>query len=168
MKAIELIRWAMELTEQGTVAMVADMRDAAMTPSTPGGKSGDGNHSLWLLGHLAYIEANIPKVLFGETNTLQHWAPLFASGTTPSADEKKYPSFDEVLRAYREARARNRKLLEEVGEAGLDRVPKQIPPGFEDAMKSFGHTLLLISLHNMVHYGQIADARRVAGRKPLL
>ena len=55
MKAIELIRWAMELTEQGTAALVEDMRDAALTPSTPGGKGGDGNHSLWLLGHLAYI-----------------------------------------------------------------------------------------------------------------
>jgi ABC-type oligopeptide transport system ATPase subunit len=31
-----------------------------------------------------------------------------------------------------------------------------------------GRTLLLIALHQMVHYGQIADARRAAGRKPLM
>jgi hypothetical protein len=35
-------------------------------------------------------------------------------------------------------------------------------------MATFGSSLLLIALHQMVHYGQIADSRRVAGRKPLM
>jgi uncharacterized damage-inducible protein DinB len=94
--------------------------------------------------------------------------PLFAPGTVPKADAAAYPPFDEVLRTYRELRARNLKLLDQVGEAGLDRAPKHVPPGFEGVMQTFGQTLLLITLHNMVHYGQIADARRVAGRKPLV
>jgi hypothetical protein len=34
-------------------------------------------------------------------------------------------------------------------------------------MTSFGNTLLLISLHNMFHNGEIADCRRVAGLKPM-
>ena len=37
---------------------------------------------------------------------------------------------------------------------------RNIPPGFEDAMKTAGHTFLLVTLHQMVHYGQIADARQ--------
>ena len=164
MKAIELIRWAMQMTEQGTTALVADMRDAALTQPTSRG----GNHPLWILGHLAYLEGAIPTVLLGEPNPAERWAPLFASGTQPKTDASAYPSFDEVLKTYRDMRARNLKLLDELGEAALDRVPKQIPPGFEDAMKTFGHTFLLIALHNMVHYGQIADARRVAGHKSLM
>jgi hypothetical protein len=40
--------------------------------------------------------------------------------------------------------------------------------GFEEAMPTFGNTLLLTILHQMVYNGQIAHARRVAGRKPLL
>ena len=164
MKAIELIRWAMQMTEQGTTALVADMRDAALTQPTSRG----GNHPLWILGHLAYLEGAIPTVLLGEPNPVERWAPLFASGTQPKTDASAYPSFDEVLKTYRDMRARNLKLLDELGEAALDRVPKQIPPGFEDAMKTFGHTFLLIALHNMVHYGQIADARRVAGHKSLM
>ena len=96
------------------------------------------------------------------------FGPLFATGTKPKPDASAYPPFDEVLRTYRALRAKNLKLLDEVGENGLDRLPKDIPPGFEDAMKTFGHTFLLITLHNMVHYGQIADARRAAGRKPLM
>ena len=168
MKAIELIRWAMQLTDEGTARIVADLRDHPLTCSTPGAKAGDGNHAIWLLGHLAFIEADIPRSLFGEPNRFEHWAPLFAPGTKPQADAKLYPSFDEVLSAYRDLRKRNLKLLDEIGEDGLDRKPKSPPPGFEELMKTFGHTFLLITLHNMVHYGEIADARRVAGYKPLM
>ena len=35
-------------------------------------------------------------------------------------------------------------------------------------MPTAAHTLLLTALHTMVHYGQIADARRVAGLPPLI
>jgi hypothetical protein len=168
MKAIDQIRWALQFTEQGTEAILEGMRDHALTRSTPGAKGGDGNHTLWSLGHICVIEAGIPHILLGEDDPLEHWWPLFGTGTQPSDDASIYPSFDQVLSTYRQARARNLKLLEEIGESGLDRVPKNVPPGFEDMMTTFGQTLLLITLHNMVHYGQIADARRVAGLKPLL
>ena len=165
MNAIDLIRWAMQMTDQGTAALVADMGgDAALTQPTSRG----GNHPLWVLGHLAYIEGSVPHVLLGEPNPVAHWEPLFAPGTQPTPDAGRYPSFDEVLATYRELRARNLKLLDEVGEAGLGRAPRHVPPGFEGAMRTSGQTLLLIALHNMVHYGQVADARRVAGRKPLM
>lgn len=166
MKSIDLIRWAMRFTEEATSGLVADMADAAMTPSTPGGKAGDGNHPVWTLGHLCVIEGAVPHILLGEANPVEHWWPLFGPGTTPKPDANAYPSFDELLRTYTELRGRNLRLLEEVGEAGLDRAPRRVPPGFEEAMKSFGQTFLLIALHNMGHQGQIADARRVAGRKP--
>jgi hypothetical protein len=35
-------------------------------------------------------------------------------------------------------------------------------------MKTVAHAYLLITLHQMVHYGQVADARRAAGLRPLL
>lgn len=168
MKAIDLIRWAMQMTDQGTAALAADMRDAPFTCATPGAKGGDGNHTVWLLGHLAYLEGTLRRILLGESNPVEHWSPLFATGTRATPDAGKYPSFDEVLGKYRELRAANMKLLDAIGESGLERPPKWVPPGLEDAMKTAGQTLLLICLHNMVHYGQIADARRVAGLKPLM
>jgi len=168
MKAMELVRWALQLSDEGTAGLVEAMRETPMTPSTPGGKAGDGNHSIWTLGHLCVIEGGVPEILLGEPNPVEKWKPLFSSGTKPSADASVYPSFDELLKTYRSLRARNMKLLEQVGEAGLERVPVKVPPGLENAMKTFGHTLLLVALHNMVHYGQIADARRVAGHKPLM
>jgi hypothetical protein len=164
MNRVDLIRWAMQMTGQGTAGLVKDLRDAPLTQPTSRG----GNHPVWVLGHLAFIEGGLRKILFGEPNPVAHWAPLFAPGTQPKADAAAYPPFDDVLRTYRELRANNLKLLDEIGEAGLDRVPKDVPAGFEDAMTTFGQTFLLIALHNMVHYGQITDARRVAGLKPLL
>lgn len=168
MKTIEAIRWALRMTDEGIAALVEDMRDAPLTRPTPGARGGDGNHPLWTLGHLAVIEGSIPEVLLGEPNPVAHWKPLFAPGTQPVDDPAAYPPFDEVLGTFRRLRAGTLRLLDEVGDEGLDRVPKNVPPGFEEAMRTFGQTFLLIALHQMVHYGQIADARRVAGRKPLL
>lgn len=163
MKAIELVRWAMQLTDEGTARLVADMREAPLTRSTPG-----GNHPVWILGHLSVIEGGIPRVLLGEDNPVEHWKPMFGIGSEPKDDASGYPSFDEVLNTYRTLRAKNLRLLDQIGDGGLDRVPKVIPPGFESVMTTFGQTFLLIALHNMVHYGQITDARRIAGRKPLM
>lgn len=55
-----------------------------------------------------------------------------------------------------------------MSDAGLDRPPVWVPDGFEDFMRTVGQTPMLLALHQMVHYGQIADARRVDGRPSLL
>jgi len=89
-------------------------------------------------------------------------------GSQPQSNARAYPTFDEVLATYRRLRAENLRLLDEIGEAGLDAPPKQIPAGFEEPMKTIGRAFLLTALHNMVHYGQVADARRVAGIKPMI
>lgn len=168
MRAIDVVRMALQMTDEGIRRLVADMRDTPLIPSTPGGKGGDGNHPLWIMGHLAFIEGTFRTIVRGEPNPVGHWASLFAPGTRPTADADRYPPFDEVLGAYRELRSGTLRLLEELGDAGLDQTPRWVPPGFEDAMRTVGQSLLLLSLHQMVHYGQITDARRVAGREPLL
>jgi hypothetical protein len=163
MKAIDLIRFAMQLTEQATSRIVEDMRKIPLTQTCS-----NGNHPFWLMGHLTFIEGNMRKIVLGEDNPVEHWAPLFAPGTQPKTEASAYPPFDEILRNYHELRAGNLKMLDHLGEAGLDRAPRFIPPGFEEMMKTNGKALLAITLHNMVHYGQIADCRRAAGLKPLM
>ena len=164
MKAIDLIRWALQMTDESTSRLVEDMRDQPLTRPTSRG----GNHALWVLGHLAVIEGMIPHTVFGEPHPVQHWWPLFGTGSQPTDDAGSYPSFDEVLKTYRDLRAKNLARLDEIGEVGLERAPRVIPPGFEDRMRTIGRTFHLIALHQMFHLGQIADARRAAGREPFV
>jgi uncharacterized damage-inducible protein DinB len=163
MKAIDVIRNALQTSDQAMLQLVEDMKDAPTTQPTPCG----GNHPLWVLGHITVIEGNIPHVLFGEPNPVAHWWPLFAPGTEPKADAGAYPPFDEVLRTYRDLRARNLQTLERLGEAGLDRPTKAPPRGLEHMFGTVGAAFLLTALHQMSHRGQLADARRAAGRKPI-
>jgi uncharacterized damage-inducible protein DinB len=162
MKAIDVIRNAMQFSDQSTLQLIEDMRDAALMQPTPRG----GNHPLWVLGHITLIEGNIPHVLFGEPNPVAKWAPLFAPGTEPQADAAAYPSFEEILRTYRDLRARNMKILEDLGEAGLDRPTVAPPRGLENVLGTVGQAFMLVAMHQMSHRGQVADARRTAGRKP--
>ncbi len=164
MKALDLIRWALEFTEGGLLRIVADMRDKPLTQPTSFG----GNHPLWVVGHLAYSEGWSFNILYGEPNPVEHWAGLFAPGSQPTTNAADYPPFDEVLAKYRELRATNIARLMELGDAGLDAPPKNVPPPFKDIMTSVGKTYLLLTLHQNVHYGEVADARRVAGLKPLM
>jgi hypothetical protein len=167
-KSIDLIRWALEFTGGGTAQLVRGLERDYMTRPTPGAKGGGGNHVLWSLGHLAAIEGSLRHIVAGEPNPVGHWWPLFGTGTQPTDDPGVYPPFAEVLAAYHECRAYNVGLLERIGEAGLDAVPPHVPAGLEEGMTSIGQTFLLVALHNMVHYGQICDARRVAGLRPLM
>ncbi|WZO98755.1 DinB family protein [Isosphaeraceae bacterium EP7] len=162
MRAIEQVRWVLGQTDELTRVLVEDMRDQPLTRSAPRG----GNHPLWVLGHLAVIEGMIPHTVSGEANPVQHWWPIFGTRSQPSDDAGEYPPFDEVLATYRDLRAKNLAILEAIGEDGLERAPKVIPPGFEDRMKTIGRTFHLVALHQMFHLGQVADARRAAGREP--
>jgi hypothetical protein len=163
MKALDTIRSALLIADRGTMLLLEDMRNAALTAPTPRG----GNHPLWVAGHLAFVEAGVRSVIFGEPHPLEKWAPLFAAGTQPKAEASAYPPFDDVVAAYREHRERNLQLLEQLGDAGLDRPTVAPPPGLEQVMRTAGDSLLLLALHQMNHRGQLADARRAAGREPL-
>ena len=163
MTAIDAIRTTMQTSDQSVMMLLEDLRDVPLTAPTPCG----GNHPLWVLGHITYVEGNLPHIIFGEPNPVARWAPLFAAGTEPKADAGAYPSFDEVLRTYRDLRARNLKILEEIGESGLDRPTKSPPRGLEQALSTVGRTFLIIAMHHMSHRGQLCDARRAIGRKPI-
>jgi hypothetical protein len=162
MKAIDLIRWALQKTDEWVAGAAEDMRDAHLTQPTSRG----GNHPLWVVGHLAVVEGDVPRFLFGEPNPVEHWRPLFGQGTQPTTDAGAYPPYTEVVKMYRELRAKNLARLDEIGEAGLDQASSAPAPGSQDVMLTRGQLLLLIALHQMSHLGQIADARRAAGREP--
>ena len=165
MQALELIRWSMQMSQRLTDSTLEDLREHALIRATAGSKGGDGNHALWTIGHLCVVEGDMPHVLLGEPNPVEHLRSLFGMGTECRGDGAGYPPFDELFRTYRDLRAKNLRLLESIGTAGLDRAPKRVPPGFEKEMQTTGQTLLLIAMHNLMHLGQLMDMRRAAGFK---
>jgi uncharacterized damage-inducible protein DinB len=161
MNAIDAIRSALSFGDH-EIRFIEDMRKSPVMQPSPNG----GNHPLWILGHLTVVEGRLRQIVLGEPNPVERWKPLFDWGSEPIPNETAYPPFDEVLRAYRELRARNLRLLDEIGEAGLDRPTKAPPPGLETGFSNIGRAFLTIALHQTFHGGQASVARRASGRKP--
>lgn len=159
MKSIDVIRNSLQMADGGFVGLVKGLRDYPMTRSS----GSIGNHAVWTLGHLAFLELAVPSILFGKLHPKPEWEPLFRMGSECLDDASKYPSFDELLSTYQSVRAANLKLLDEVGDARLEEKPAAIPPGFESHMATFGKTFAIFAIHQMFHMGQVADMRRVAG-----
>ena len=67
MRSLELIRNNLIQSEARVLARVGEMKDHATVFPTPRG----GGHTLWVLGHLAYIEALVVReFMFAEPNPL--------------------------------------------------------------------------------------------------
>jgi hypothetical protein len=159
MQSIDLIRDNLKTSRDRVLARVEEMREYCMVFPTPNG----GGHTLWTLGHLAYIEALVVRTfMLGQENPLAEWESTF-DGADVSGDIGRFPPFDEVLAKCREARESTMALLDSFSEDDLDKASARIPEGFED---SFGTRRLCFQYacdHWYMHRGQLADARRAAG-----
>ena len=164
MTAVTLIRHAIEFSDHFAMKMIEDMRDAPLTQPTARG----GNHPLWIVGHLAVSEAGLRGLATGEDSPLQHWDDLFAPGSQPTADADRYPSYDEVIAAFRNQREQTLSLLSGLKDADLQQPAKRTIPGAEAAFSTVGKVLNFLPMHQEFHMGQLADARRAAGRMPLM
>ncbi|HYV51010.1 MAG TPA: DinB family protein [Dongiaceae bacterium] len=159
MHSIDLIRDNLMKSRDRVLAHVEDMRDHSTVFPTPKG----GGHTLWVLGHLAYIEdLVIRKFMFGEDNPLAKWEETF-DGTDVRDDLNMYPGFDEVLAKCREMRASTLAVLDSLSEADLDRTSANVPKGYEDTFGTYRLCLQYVADHWYMHRGQLADARRAAG-----
>ncbi len=160
MKAIDAVRTSLNVAE-GDLRFFEDMRDTPLTRPIP-----DGNHPMWILGHLALAEGRLHQMILGETNPVSHWKPLFDWGTTPSNDPRVYPAFDDVLQTYRKLRSKTLSILDTMSDDDLDRPTPSPPPGLEQWFATVGQTLLTIASHQAFHCGQASVARRASGRSP--
>ncbi len=165
MKATNLIRFQLEVSKKLTTELLADMSDLPLTEPTPNG----GNHPLWVAGHLAYSEANLTNhILFGRTNPLSPWKELFAGGSKPTPDASRYPSMQEVLAKWDEVRVDTIKILDSLSDEDLEKPAANPPEGREEFFGNYGKVFSILALHAMMHRGQVADARRAAGREALM
>jgi hypothetical protein len=159
MQSIDLIRDNLKRSESRVLARVEEMREHSVVFPTSRG----GCHTLWVLGHLAYIEALVIRTfMMGETNPLAGWERVF-DGADVSGDIDHYPPFDDVLARCREVRASTLALLDSLSEHDLDTRSAQVPGGFEDTLGTYRLCLQYAADHWYMHRGHLADARRAAG-----
>ncbi len=166
MKATDLIKDQLESSKLLTATLLADMQDAPLTSPTPQG----GNHPLWIAGHVVYSEARLThELMFGKPSPIADWKELFAGGSQPLADPKQYAlSIPEILAKWDEIRANTLAILAGLSEDDLDKPTAQCPPGREAMFGTLGKALTMVAMHPLNHRGQVADARRMLGRKPLM
>jgi hypothetical protein len=159
MHSIDLIRDNLKKSVEWVLGRVEDMEKAATVCPTPRG----GCHTLWLLGHLAYIEhLVIDEMMRGEANPLADWKEFF-DGDEPDDDPSSYPLFADVLATCRQAREETLLLLDSLNEDDLDQVSARVPAGWESTFATYRLCFQYAADHWYMHRGQFADARRAAG-----
>jgi uncharacterized damage-inducible protein DinB len=165
MQSKDLLKMNLEMATGMVQSLIEDMKDAPLTFPTPKG----GSHPLWVLGHLAYSEGSIlHEMMLGESNPLAEWKEIFADGTEPVSDADKYPPFDEVLAKCQEIHQASMALLGSLSEDDLDTSSKRCPPKYEGYFGTYRQCFQMVANHWLMHRGQVADARRAAGRRPLM
>ncbi len=165
MESKDLLKLNLENCTSMILPMLEDMKDAPLTFPTSKG----GNHPLWIAGHLAYSEGSlIQEMMLGQANPLADWKEIFSDGTEPSGDADKYPPLDEVLAKLQEMHQATMALLDSMSEDDLDTPTKNCPPDYEEFFGTYRRCFQMIASHWLMHQGQAADARRMAGRKPLM
>jgi uncharacterized damage-inducible protein DinB len=146
MQSIDLIRDNLKKSMDRVLARVDEMQEQCVVFPTPKG----GGHTLWVLGHLAYIEALVIR-----------WFMLAESDMT--GDINQYPPFDQVIAKCREMREWTVALLDSLSEDDLDKVSANAPKGHVDTFGTYRLCFQYVADHWYMHRGQLADARRAAG-----
>ena len=160
----DLLKMELEMSSSMTLKLLEDMNDAPLTAPTPNG----GNHPLWIAGHLAYsIGSLINNMMLGEDNPLAEWKELFDGGTQPVADAAHYPPYDELIAKCQEMHASCMATLESLSESDLDSKSKNCPEEYAPFFGTYRQCFLITAMHWMMHRGQVADARKAAGREVL-
>ena len=161
MTAIELIRGMVESNRAALLALLKGLDGPALV-YRPGGQ---GNHALWLIGHIASGEGHLAGWGGAEIDV----PPVgdmskFAIGSTPVADAAAYPSEQQLLDYAAAVHAQTLAALAKMTDADLD-GPAVNGPEF---VKSRGHAWRMVVIHEAEHIGQLTVVRRELGFAPMV
>ena len=164
MKTTEFIKTALENGKGWALGLISDMQDAPLTQPTSQG----GNHPLWVLGHIIYSESVLlDQFISGKPNRFPEWEGVFSPKSIPSTDASQYPTMDELMGRFEEMRAASLAHLDSLSDDDLDQ-PSHAPEDFGQVFGTVGKCFAAMITHMSFHAGQVADARRAAGREPLM
>lgn len=164
MKTTDYIKLSLENSIGWALGLIGDMKDAPLQQPTSNG----GNHPLWVLGHLVHSESQLLDCfILGKPNRFPEYDGVFSMGSTPSTDAIQYPSLDELMATFEKMRAATLAHLDTLSDDDLDKR-SHAPEDFGPPFATVGACFAAMSTHVSFHAGQVADARRAAGRDPLM
>ena len=164
MKATELAKAALLNGQGWLMGLINDIKDAPLTQPTARG----GNHPLWVMGHLVHAESQLFDVFIcGKENRFPELADLFGMKSEPTTNADDYPSMDELMQKFASIRAESLAHLESLSDEDLD-APTSVPGDMAAFFGTVGLVYAALANHQMFHSGQVADARRAAGRGVLM
>jgi len=166
MKAIDFITMSMTASREMSLLLINDLRDEPVAQPTIAG----GNHAIWILGHLAYMESVMIHQMIGgkETCPLGSYKELFDADGDPSTNAASYPEIDELLSKYEDARTDTIAYIQSCTEESIDHPALGCPEEWKPFFGTIAQCLDFIAHHPSLHFGQLADIRRSLGRKPIL
>jgi hypothetical protein len=155
---------ALQFSYEWIKPLADDLMDSPLTSPT----SGQGNHPLWIMGHLVFSGAGLLSMITGKPSPYQDWRPLFSGGTQPMTNLTAYPPYSKVLAAYEAVHAEVLECLTRLPASQLSEPPPAVWADLQDnpEFRTIAQLFLFIAMHEMSHRGQLADARRTLGRKP--
>lgn len=163
MNATKLLSMQLEGGRHWLTSLLNDLEgeDTVKQPTDKG-----GNHALWVIGHIAVAESGILHgYVMGTESPLSDMNAKFGPGSTPTANVADYPSKEELLGKLDQARQDTLKYLAGISDDVLDE-PSSKP---DDPMfGKKGSCLGILVSHQAFHTGQVADCRRVLGKKPVM
>lgn len=163
MKTTDFIRLSLENSKGWIYGLLDDMKDAPLTHPTSAG----GNHPLWIIGHLARSESDLlDRFILGKPNRFPELENC-AAGSTPTSNAADYLSMDELMGKMEEIRSATLAHLQTLSDDDLDQK-SHAPEEFGQFFGTVGACFAAMSGHVSFHCGQVADARRAAGRKPMM
>ncbi len=152
----------LRVSEMVTNMLLGDMADAELlVRPVPG-----ANHYAWQLGHLiGSINQLADMIQPGALPDLPDgFTESYTKETAGNDDATAFLSKDAYLELLAEQRNGVRKLINELDEARMDEAS---PESMRELMPTVGDILHLISIHEIMHLGQLSVLRRKLG-KPVM
>jgi len=151
---------ALELARGKTLRLIEDIPESELCrPAWEG-----GNHTLWVLGHLAWTDDYFMQTVGKRPTCLPDgWADRFGMGSTPVATPADYPAPAEVRDRLGSSRAA---LIDWFQNMDASQAETALPEALADFAPHFAGLASTLAWHEGLHAGQLTVIRRHLGLGP--
>ena len=120
------------------------------------------NHAAWIIGHLAYSSQFLATLFGADQTSTPGYAELFGMSSKPTDDPTRYPSKQQLLQALEAAHELSLQAMAKADDSVLQQ-PNPVEPLAKAAPTVGDLAVMLMTMHEGVHIGQLSAWRRAQG-----